>query len=117
MTTWSYVSTPNNVYEGNYSVTFTPPATVPGPNGTQVAPDAGTIYSFVYQAAAPTVDGIGFAALRDLVSFLRYDTADAQGVANPLNDLKNAGCAATTCSTSTNFDIAIGEGFRSRAAS
>lgn len=110
VTTWSYVSTPNNVYEGNYSVTFTPPATVPGPNGTQVAPDAGTIYSFVYQAAAPTVDGIGFAALRDLVSFLRYDAADAQGVANPLNDLKNAGCVASACSTSTNFDIAIGEG-------
>ena len=108
--TWSYTSTPNNVYEGNYSVTFTPPATVPGPNGTQVPPDAGTIYSFVYQAAAPTVDGIGFAALRDLVSFLRYDAADAQGVANPLNDLKTAGCAATSCSTTTNFDIAIGEG-------
>ncbi|HEX3381029.1 MAG TPA: alpha/beta hydrolase domain-containing protein [Paraburkholderia sp.] len=110
VTTWSYVSTPNNVYEGNYSVTFTPPATVPGPNGTQVPPDAGTIYSFVYQAAAPTADGIGFAALRDLVSFLRYENADAQGAANPLNDLKSAGCVASTCSTSTNFDIAIGEG-------
>ncbi|WP_345816441.1 alpha/beta hydrolase domain-containing protein [Paraburkholderia sp. PREW-6R] len=107
---WSYVSTPNNVYEGNYSVTFTPPATVPGPKGTSVPPDAGTIYSFVYQAAAPTVDGIGFAALRDLISFLRYNKTDAQGVANPLNDLKGAGCAASSCSTSTNFDVAIGEG-------
>ncbi|WP_213763785.1 alpha/beta hydrolase domain-containing protein [Caballeronia sp. dw_19] len=108
--TWSYVSTPNNVYEGNYSVTFTPPTTVPGPNGSSVAPDAGTIYSFVYMAAAPTVDGIGFAALRDLVSFLRYDSTDAQGVANPLNDLKTAPCAAASCSQNTNFDIAIGEG-------
>lgn len=108
--TWSYVSTPNNVYEGNYSVTFTPPATVPGPNGSSVAPDAGTIYSFVYMAAAPTVDGIGFAALRDLVSFLRYDSTDAQGVANPLNDLKTAPCATASCSQNTNFDIAIGEG-------
>ena len=110
VTTWSYTSTPNNVYEGNYSVTFTPPASVPGPNGTQVPPDAGTIYSFVYRAAAPTVDGIGFAALRDLVSFLRYDASDAQGVPNPLDDLKSAACVASSCSTSTNFDIAIGEG-------
>ncbi|WP_250455362.1 alpha/beta hydrolase domain-containing protein [Caballeronia sp. ATUFL_M2_KS44] len=110
VTSWSYASTPNNVYEGNYSVTFSPPSTVPGPNGQSVAPDAGTIYSFVYKAAAPTVDGIGFAALRDLVSFLRYENTDAQGVANPLNDLKGAACVATTCSTSTNFDIAVGEG-------
>ncbi|MCX4162528.1 MULTISPECIES: alpha/beta hydrolase domain-containing protein [Paraburkholderia] len=108
--TWRYISTPDNVYEGNYSVSFTPPASVPGPNGTQVSPDAGTIYSFVYRAAAPTVDGIGFAALRDLVSFLRYDATDAQGVPNPLDDLKNAACVASSCSTSTNFDIAIGEG-------
>jgi hypothetical protein len=110
VTTWSYVSTPNNVYEGNYSVKFTPPATVPGPNGSTVAPDAGTIYSFIYKAAAPTVDGIGMAALRDLVSWLRYENTDAQGVANPLNDLKNAACVSSTCSTSTNFDIAVGEG-------
>ncbi|WP_322102111.1 alpha/beta hydrolase domain-containing protein [Paraburkholderia sp. J41] len=110
VTSWSYTSTPNNVYEGNYSVTFTPPASVPGPNGQSVPPDAGTIYSFVYKAAAPTVDGIGFAALRDLVSFLRYENTDAQGVPNPLNDLKGAGCVSSSCSTSTNFDIAVGEG-------
>ncbi len=110
VTSWSYVSTPNNVYEGNYSVKFSPPSTVPGPNGASVQPDAGTIYSFVYKAAAPTVDGIGFAALRDLVSFLRYETTDAQGVANPINDLKGATCVASTCATNTNFDIAIGEG-------
>ena len=110
VTSWSYISTPNNVYEGNYSVKFTPPASVPGPNGRTVPPDAGTIYSFVYKAAAPTIDGIGFAALRDLVSWLRYDRADARGVQNPLNDLKDAACAASRCARDTNFDVAIGEG-------
>lgn len=108
--TWNYISTPNNVYEGNYSVKFTPPASVPGPNGTTVPPDAGTIYSFVYKAAAPTIDGIGFAALRDLVSWLRYDKTDASGFPNPLNDLKDASCAASRCARDTNFDVAVGEG-------
>jgi len=107
---WNYISTPNNTYEGNYSVKFTPPASVPGPNGSRVPPDAGTIYSFVYKAAAPTVDGIGFAALRDLVSWLRYDKTDARGVANPLNDLKEASCAASRCDKNANFDVAVGEG-------
>ena len=48
--------------------------------------------------------------LRDLVSFLRYNSTDAQGMANPLNDLKTAPCATASCSQSTNFDVAIGEG-------
>ncbi len=32
------------------------------------------IYELVYEARDPLVNGIGFAATRDLVSFLRYDT-------------------------------------------
>ena len=40
----------------------------------------GVLYQFVYPAANPPVAGIGFAATRDLVSFLRYET----GEANPL---------------------------------
>jgi hypothetical protein len=55
--------------------------------------DAGTIYEFVYPAKEPVVMGIGFAAVRDLISFLRYDR---DGSANPLSDL--------------NIDLAIGEG-------
>jgi hypothetical protein len=104
---WKYVRTAN----GQYTVTFTPPASVPGPHGTRVPADAGTLYSFVYQAANPKVNGIAFAAVRDLISFLRYQTSDAQGNPNPLNGLKNANCVTTRCTNaSTNFDVAIGEG-------
>jgi hypothetical protein len=44
----------------------------------------GAIYQLVYRAANPPVSGIGFAATRDLVSFLRHDAADEAGTANPL---------------------------------
>ena len=46
--------------------------------------DGGAIYEFIYQARDPIVLGIGFAAMRDAISFLRYETADAAGNANPL---------------------------------
>ncbi|RKP44447.1 alpha/beta hydrolase domain-containing protein [Pararobbsia silviterrae] len=104
---WHYTRAAN----GGYAVDFTPPASVPGPRGTNVAPDAGTIYSFVYEAADPTVNGIGFAAVRDLVAFLRYRPSDATGHANPLNGLKQAACVTATCTPeATNIDVAIGEG-------
>ncbi len=35
--------------------------------------DRGAIYEFIYPAKNPEVMGIGFAAIRDLVSFLRHD--------------------------------------------
>jgi hypothetical protein len=46
--------------------------------------DAGAIYEFVYTAKDPKVAGMGFAATRDIVSFLRRDSADAAGTANPV---------------------------------
>ena len=46
--------------------------------------DAGAIYEFIYTAKDPKVMGLGFAATRDIVSFLRNETADASGTANPL---------------------------------
>jgi hypothetical protein len=46
--------------------------------------DAGAIYEFIYTAKDPKVMGLGFAATRDIVSFLRNDAADAAGTANPL---------------------------------
>ena len=44
----------------------------------------GAIYQLIYKAADPVVSGIGFAATRDLVAFLRRDAVDEAGTANPL---------------------------------
>ena len=44
------------------------------------------IYEFAYTARDPIVAGIGFAATRDFVSFLRYAKADDFGNPNPLAD-------------------------------
>ena len=63
---WSYVD--------DSTVRVTPP------DGT----DAGTIYEFVYEARDPIVMGLGFAAIRDFVSFARHSPADDTGQANPL---------------------------------
>lgn len=52
------------------------------PAGTAFRP--GVVYQFVYRAVDPPVSGIGFAATRDLVAFLRYEAADPGGTANPL---------------------------------
>jgi hypothetical protein len=52
------------------------------PTGTSFTPN--DIYEFSYTAKDPTVNGIGFAAVRDFNAFLRYETADDAGTANPL---------------------------------
>src|SRR3989475_4303671 len=52
------------------------------PEGTPVKP--GVIYDFRYQAKDPKVLGIGFAATRDLLSFLRYEASDRAGTPNPV---------------------------------
>ena len=78
--------------------------------------DAGAIYEFIYPAKDPVVMGIGFAAIRDLISFLRYEKADASGAANPLADLKNAPCeikdsaGACPANPDTTVDVALIEG-------
>jgi hypothetical protein len=46
--------------------------------------DGGAIYEFIYLAKDPKVMGLGFAAMRDAISFLRYDEADEVGHQNPL---------------------------------
>jgi Alpha/beta hydrolase domain len=46
--------------------------------------DPAYLYELVYTAKDPLVLGIGYAATRDLNSFLRYATADDAGTANPL---------------------------------
>jgi len=42
------------------------------------------LYEFTYVATNPVPAGLGFAAIRDLATFLRDATADANGVPNPL---------------------------------
>ena len=46
--------------------------------------DMGAIYEFIYPAKDPIVYGLGFASIRDGVSFLRYGLADDKGNSNPL---------------------------------
>jgi hypothetical protein len=42
------------------------------------------IYELIYQAKNPIVMGLGFASTRDIASFLRYETKDDAGTANPV---------------------------------
>jgi hypothetical protein len=46
--------------------------------------DAGAIYEYLYPARDPIVMGLGLAAMRDVVSFLRREAADDVGTPNPL---------------------------------
>ncbi len=46
-------------------------------------PELGSLYEFHYPATNPRVLGLGLAATRDLVSFLRYEAADSNGNLNP----------------------------------
>ena len=43
------------------------------------------IFELIYPAKDPKVMGLGFAATRDVASFLRYEKQDTQGNANPLS--------------------------------
>ncbi len=52
------------------------------PAGTEFK--ANDIYEFSYTAKDPTVNGVGFAAVRDFNAFLRYEKADDTGTPNPL---------------------------------
>ena len=46
--------------------------------------DRGAIYEFIYHGRDPVVMGIGLASIRDILSFLRNETHDHAGNANPL---------------------------------
>jgi hypothetical protein len=90
---WSYVGT-------GMQVQFKMPA----------GADQGSIFEFIYTAKDPIVMGIGFAAVRDFVTFLNHDAFDRQGNANPLKDLKWAPCDSKDCNRRRNFDVTIMEG-------
>jgi hypothetical protein len=78
--------------------------------------DAGAIYEFIYTARDPQVMGIGFAAIRDLVTFLKAANTDTRGNPNPLSDLRQAPCelrdASASCAMNpaTTVDVSIIEG-------
>jgi hypothetical protein len=46
--------------------------------------DAGAIYELIYRAKDPKVLGLGFAATRDVVAFLRHEKVDDAGTRNPV---------------------------------
>ena len=55
--------------------------------------DAGAIYELAYTAKNPYPGGLGFAATRDLASFLRRATADSAGTEDPLRPRATPVCA------------------------
>jgi hypothetical protein len=70
--------TPNPVPTTNWQYNATGTAVSPLGSGTNVAND---IYEFSYIAKDPTIAGLGFAAVRDFNSWIKYGTV-AEG--NPL---------------------------------
>jgi hypothetical protein len=51
---------------------------------TKAGFDAANLYELIFTAKDPLVMGIGYAATRDLNSFLRYGDKDSAGTANPV---------------------------------
>ncbi|MBV9635613.1 MAG: hypothetical protein JO163_08505 [Methylobacteriaceae bacterium] len=78
------------------------------PEGRKFA--SGKLYELVYPATKPKVAGLGFAAVRDLASFLRNAKADEAGNANPLaGDLQYVytACVSQPCRFMRDF-VALG---------
>jgi hypothetical protein len=75
------------------------------PEGTSFA--NGKIYDFWYPAKDPKVLGIGYAAIRDLISFLRYEGQDDQGRVNPI--------ALSSSATGIEASLAVGVSQSGRA--
>ncbi|MDG2319423.1 MAG: alpha/beta hydrolase domain-containing protein [Rhodospirillaceae bacterium] len=46
--------------------------------------ESGSVYRLIYQARNPRVVGLGLAAIRDALSFFRFNTRDSTGNQNPL---------------------------------
>lgn len=79
--------TPTVIPSGGWS--WTSPNTIALANGAAFQQSA--IYELNYTAIDPYVAGIGMAAVRDFVSFLRNATVDSVGTPNPLaGDVKRA---------------------------
>jgi hypothetical protein len=66
----------------------------------------GHLYEFVYEAKNPVVAGTGFAAIRDLASFVRNGQRDDEGSENPLYGDGTAiytACVSQPCRTMHDF--------------
>ncbi|MBU9597994.1 alpha/beta hydrolase domain-containing protein [Burkholderia multivorans] len=46
--------------------------------------DRGAIFEFIYKARDPVVMGLGYASVRDVMAFLKYESQDSEGTPNPL---------------------------------
>ncbi len=79
------------------------------PEGT--GPQVGSLYEFTYPAKNPKVQGIGFAATRDFVSFLRYDAKDAKDTANPAGSGIKTALAVGISQSGRYLRDHIGQGF------
>src|SRR5262249_14353015 len=67
---------------------------------------ATNLYEFTYPAKDPVVAGLGFAAIRDLATFLRDADQDSLGTPNPLAglvDLMYSICSSQPCRTMRDF--------------
>jgi hypothetical protein len=85
---WAFANCRNTPFPGNPD-----PNSICLKNGT----DPNLLYELVYQAKDPLVQGVGMAAMRDLLSFFRYAAADDAGTANPLSSsIKWVLCSGTS---------------------
>src|SRR3954468_20427604 len=71
------------------------------PEGTPFEPYK--IYDIWYEATGSRVIGVGFAEVRDLISFLRHERADSTGAANPVGESGLARALAFGVSQSGRF--------------
>ena len=74
--------TPQVIPASGWSFNASGTAITLSPAGTSFV--ANDIYEFLYTARDPTVNGLGFAAVRDWNAFLKYESRDDSGNANPL---------------------------------
>lgn len=65
--------------------------------------DAGAIYRFRYEARDPRPFGLGMAAVRDVVAFLKRNAPDATGQPHPLADIRTRVSVALGISQSGRF--------------
>jgi Alpha/beta hydrolase domain len=83
------------------------------PSTTQICLSGGFdthhIYELIYTAKNPTVLGLGFAAMRDLASFLRNDTSAANPLAGVVQKAIMYGVSQTGRTVRTFLDLGFNE--------